>query len=142
MLPPELIIKILCYTDIDTLKKYREIDKEFVERNIKYFFIRFCKNFPFLKYGDPVIKNFEDFENVWNMEKYEVEFEEYMFYIREFDIRKKNTLYFLMINNIFHRNITFHAVNNLKDSNIKYFKKLCQENNDNYFQNYIKSIYY
>lgn len=56
MLPPELIIKILCYTDLHTLKNYREIDKEFIENNIKYFFIKFCKNFPFLKYGDPVVK--------------------------------------------------------------------------------------
>ena len=63
------------------------------------------------------------------MEKYEVEFEEYMFYIREFDVRKKNTLYYLMINNIF-RNIIFHSVNNLKDSNIKYFKNLCGKNNN------------
>tara|TARA_B100000963_G_C22357720_1_gene550165 strand:- start:34 stop:462 length:429 start_codon:yes stop_codon:yes gene_type:complete len=142
MLPPELILKILSYTDYKTLKNYREFDKEFIDNNIKLIFRRLCLKYPFLRYGNPNIKNFIDFENTWHMEQYEVEFEDYIFYIREFNVRKKNTLYFLMINNIFHKNITFHAVNNLKDSNIKYFKKLCDENKDNYFQNYIHSIYF
>ena len=130
MLPPEIIIRILGQTDYDTIKKYRELDKKFIDVNIKYLFRKLCLLYPFLRYGNPKINNFDDFEKVWNMEKYEVEFEEYMFYIREFDVRKKNTLYYLMINNIFHRNIIFHSVNNLKDSNIKYFKNLCGKNNN------------
>jgi hypothetical protein len=142
MLPPELIIRILGFTDYITIKNYREINKKLVDNNINFIFLKLTKIYPFLKYGKRRVKDFLDFENTWYMEQYEVQFEDYIFYIREFDIRKKNLLYFLLINNIFHKNITFHAVNNLKDSNILYFKKLCEENSDNYFQNYIQSIYF
>ena len=142
MLPPELIIKILGYTDYETLKNYREFDKKFIDNNIKFIFRKLCFQYPFLKYGNPEIKNFTDFENTWNMEQFVTEYEDLIFYIREFDVHKKNILDFLLINNIFHKKVTFHAAKNLKESNIRYFKKLCDENKDNYFQNYIRSVYF
>ena len=142
MLPQSIVIRILALTDYETIKNYRVVDRNLVDENINYIFLLLRKYHPFLKYQKERVEDFKDFENTWFMEKYEPEFEDYIFYIRNFDVRKKNLLYFLLKNNIFHRSITFHAVNNLKDSNIKYFQKLCQDNGDNYFQNYIRSIYF
>ena len=141
MLPPEIIIKILTYTDYNTIKNYRHFDEKFIDFNLNYLFRKLCLTYPFLRYGNPKISNFNDFEKIWNMGQYEIHFEQYMFYVRNFDVVKKNTLYFLLINNVFHSSITFHAVNNLNDYSIKYFKKLCDQNKDNYYQNYINSIH-
>ena len=48
MLPPEIIIRILGQTDYDTIKKYREFDKKFVDVNIKYLFRNYVCSTHFL----------------------------------------------------------------------------------------------
>ena len=34
------------------------------------------------------ISNFKDFENTWNMERYEIKFETWIRYLKRFDTRK------------------------------------------------------
>jgi hypothetical protein len=125
ILPEEIIIKILSFTDLDTIKNFRKINKIIIDNNINFIFLKLCNTYPFLKYNKTEVNNFKDFENTWDMEQYEKQFDNYIFYIRHFDTRKKNIIYDLITNNLFHESILFHAVNNLDNKGIKKFKKLC-----------------
>ena len=89
MLPQSIVIRILALTDYETIKNYRVIDRNLVDENINYIFLLLRKYHPFLKYQKERVEDFKDFENTWFMEKYEPEFEDYIFYIRNFDVRKK-----------------------------------------------------
>ena len=51
MLPPELIIRILGFTDYLTIKNYRKINRDLVDNNINFIFQNLKKIYPFLKYG-------------------------------------------------------------------------------------------
>lgn len=140
ILPQEIIFKILSFTDLDTINNFRKINKNIIDDNINFIFLKLCKIYPFLKYNKEEVISFKDFENTWNMEQYENQFDNYIYYIKEFDTRKKNIIYDLITNNLFHENILFHAVNNLDNKGIKKFKKLCHSNQNNYFNNYIRSF--
>lgn len=141
VLPEEIIIKILSFTDFDTINNFRKINQKFIDNNINYIFLKLCRVHPFLKYNKIKVDSFKDFENTWNMQQYEKQLGNYIFYIKLFDTRKKNLIYDLLINNVFNESILFHAVNNFDDKRIKKFKKLCLRNK-NYFSNYLGSVYF
>lgn len=141
-LPPEILINILSFTDLETIKNFREVSKELIDNNINFIFKKMRKTHHFLKYGKENVQDFNDFENTWNMEKYEPIMSNYIEYVRNFNIQKKNYLYFLLVNNVFHESISFHAVNNLNEEKFHHFKKLCHTNKSSYFQNYLDSIFF
>ena len=140
ILPQEIIIKIISFTDLDTINNFRKINKDIIDNNINFIFLKLSNSYPFLKYNKNKVINFQDLENTWNMEQYEKIFDNYIFYVKLFDTRKKNIIYDLLTNNVFHENILFHAVNNLNDKSIKKFKKIFQTNKNDYFNNYIESF--
>jgi hypothetical protein len=140
ILPQEIIIKIISFTDLDTINNFRKINKDIIDNNINFIFLKLSNSYPFLKYNKNKVINFQDLENTWNMEQYEKIFDNYIFYVKLFDTRKKNIIYDLLTNNVFHENILFHAVNNLNDKSIKKFKNICQTNKNDYFNNYIESF--
>ena len=138
--PVEIIIKILSFTDLDTIINFRKINKNIIDNNINYIYLNLCNTYPFLKYNKKNITSFKDFENTWNMEQYEKQFDNYICYIKKFDTRKKNLIYDLITNTLFHESVLYHAVNNLDNKGIKKFKKLCNSNQNNYFNNYVRSF--
>lgn len=142
VLPEEIIIKILSFTDFDTINNFRRINQNFIDNNINYIFLKLSKIHPFLKYEKKGISNFKDFENTWNMEQYEKKFETWIRYIKRFDTRKKNLIYDLLVNMVFDESILFHAVNNFDDKRIEKFKRLCKlnPNKNSYFYNYLGSV--
>jgi hypothetical protein len=39
ILPPEIIIKILAFTNLDTIKNFRKINKNLIDNNINFIFL-------------------------------------------------------------------------------------------------------
>ena len=126
-LPNEIILKILSFTNLETIKNFREVSQELIDNNINFIFKKLSKTHHFLKYGKENVQDFNDFENTWNMERYEPIFPNFIEYIKNFGTKKKNLLYFLLINNVYHESITFHMVNNLPDDKFPHFKNLCMK---------------
>jgi hypothetical protein len=144
ILPPEIIIKILAFTNLDTIKNFRKINNNLIDNNINYIFLKLCKIYPFLKYNKNKVSSYQDLENTWNMEQYENKFENWIRYVKRFDTRQKNLIYDLLVNMVFDESILFHAVNNFDDNRIEKFKKLCIRNptKKSYLYNYLGSIDY
>jgi len=144
ILPPEIIIKILAFTNLDTIKNFRKINKNLIDNNINFIFLKLCKTYPFLKYNKNKVSSFQDLENTWNMEQYENKFDTWIRYVKRFDTRQKNLIYDLLVNMVFDESILFHAVNNFDDNRIEKFKKLCicNPNKNSYFYNYLGSVDY
>lgn len=142
ILPPEIIIKILAFTNLDTIKNFRKINKNLIDNNINFIFLKLCKTYPFLKYNKNKVSSFQDLENTWNMEQYENKFDTWIRYVKRFDTRQKNLIYDLLVNMVFDESILFHAVNNFDDNRIEKFKKLCirNPNKNSYFYNYLGSV--
>jgi len=138
-LPDTIVIHILSYTDYDTIKSYREVNKSFIDNNINYIFIKMRPSHLFLKYNNSNSNNkinFDEFKDIWNMIKYNHIFDnDLMKVIKRYDAFKKNVLYQLVICNIFKNNDYNSTLMIIQGIFLSNYNKVSLKNAFNYRKN-------
>ncbi len=143
ILPEELIVNVLEYTDEFTIRHFNEVYPKLIQRNINFLMVRLKLKYPFLKYKtDYNIDSYDKFKNIWDMSHY---YDKLGFapFIVFFTIDKKNNLYKLIDNDKIEKSIKFHSSNNLKPFQVDYMLELVDkiDSGENYIEIYNQSFY-